>query len=167
MATESSIKKMKKKIYCLLLTMISIINLSLTFNNISYQTECASQDVMGFVTLKIWNPVDGSGYKLEQAQKDAIHAILFSGISGSSTCSAQSPILKNQEEKENFKNIEKEFFSKKGSWILFTKGSTIASTLPVSFGEKNWKIYQIGVAKKELRKYLEDQKIIKSLTNGF
>jgi len=39
--------------------------------------------------------------------------------------------------------------------------------LPANLGIKNWKVYQVSISKNELRKYLEEQKIIKSLTNGF
>ena len=109
----------------------------------------------------------GAKYNSEQARKDAIHAILFSGISGGNGCTTQPPILNKTEELENFKTIEKSFFSKKGTWSMFTRSSTSESTLPANLGIKNWKVYQVSISKNELRKYLEEQKIIKSLTNGF
>ncbi len=133
----------------------------------SYQVECLKIEEDGYITLKIWDTKKASKYKPEQARKDAIHAILYSGVSGGSACSTQPSMLSKTEEQENFKNIEKSFFSKNGKWAMYTRSSTPESTLPTSLGTKNWKVYQVSVSKNELRKYLEDQKIIKSLNSGF
>jgi hypothetical protein len=121
----------------------------------------------GYVTIKIWDTKKGAKYKPEQARKDAVHAILFSGISGGNGCASQPPILNKSEAQENFKTIEKSFFARKGKWSIFTRSSATETTLPVHLGVKNWKVYQVSISKNELRKYLEEQKIIKSLTNGF
>lgn len=142
-----------------------LISFSDNFKN--YQTECVTLEADGYITIKIWDTQKGSRYKSNKAKKDALHAILFSGISGGNGCSTQPPILNKSEEQENFKKIEKRFFAKKGKWILFTRSSATESTLPTNLGEKNWKVYQVSISKNELRKYLEEQKIIKSLTNGF
>jgi hypothetical protein len=142
-----------------------LISFSDNFKN--YQTECVTLEADGYITIKIWDTQKGSRYKYNKAKKDALHAILFSGISGGNGCSTQPPILNKSEEQENFKKIEKRFFAKKGKWILFTRSSATESTLPTNLGGRNWKVYQVSISKNELRKYLEDQKIIKSLTNGF
>jgi mRNA deadenylase 3'-5' endonuclease subunit Ccr4 len=75
--------------------------------------------------------------------------------------------LNVSEEQNKFKNIEKSFFAKNGKWTMFTRSAATETTLPASLGAKNWKVYQVSISKNELRKYLEEQKIIKSLTNGF
>ncbi len=145
----------------------SLILLSFAQKVRNYQTECISNDIDGYITIKIWDTKKGAKYKPEQARKDAIHAILFSGISGGNGCTTQPPILNKTEEQENFKTIEKSFFAKKGKWSMFTRSSATETTLPANLGIKNWKVYQVSISKNELRKYLEEQKIIKSLTNGF
>jgi hypothetical protein len=136
-------------------------------NNRNYQTECVTIETDGYVIIKIWDIKKGYKYNSEDARKDAIDAILFSGISGGNGCTTQLPILNKTEEQEKFNSVEKSFFSKKGKWSIFTRSSAIDTTLPVYLGVKNWKVYQISIAKKELRKYLEEQKIINSLLNGF
>ena len=45
--------------------------------------------------------------------------------------------------------------------------SSNSSTLPSNLGSKNWKVYEVSVSKNELRKFLEEQKIINSLNTGF
>ncbi len=136
-------------------------------NNINYQTECVTVETDGYIVLKIWDVRKGAKYKPEQARKDAIHAIMYSGISGSGNCITQIPILNTAAELEKFKLIEQDFFSKKGNWTYFTRSSTTETTIPNQLGNKNWKVYQVSISKNELRKYLEDQKIIKALNSGF
>lgn len=150
-----------------ILALSNLMLLSFASNNRNYQTECVTIETDGYITIKIWDTKKGAKYKPEQARKDAIHAILFSGISGGNGCTTQPPILNKTEEQENFKPIEKSFFAKKGKWSMFSRSSATESTLPAILGNKNWKVYQVSISKNELRKYLEEQKIIKSLTNGF
>lgn len=136
-------------------------------SNRNYQTECITIENDGYISIKIWDIKKGANYNGEQARKDAIDAILYSGISGSNGCTTQPPILNKIEEQENFKSIEKSFFSKNGKWSMFVRSAANESTLPTNLGIKNWKVYQVAISKNELRKYLEEQKIIKSLNNGF
>lgn len=150
-----------------ILVLSSLMLLSFANNNRNYQTECVTIETDGYVAIKIWDTKNGAKYKPEQARKDAIHAILFSGISGGNGCNTQLPILNKIEEQENFKTIEKSFFAKKGKWAMFTRSSATETTLPDNLGIKNWKVYQVSISKNQLRKYLEEQKIIKSLTNSF
>ena len=146
---------------------ILILCSSFLSSNRSYQTECVSLETDGYVTIKIWDTKKGAKYKPEQARKDAIHSILYSGISAGNGCATQPPVLNKTEEQESFKKNEKSFFANKGKWSMFTRSSATETTLPANLGIKNWKVYQVSISKNELRKYLEEQKIIKSLTNGF
>jgi hypothetical protein len=159
---------MKKNILqALIIVMSSLMLLSFAGNNRTYQTECVSIETDGYVTIKIWDTKKGARYKLEQARKDAVNAILFSGIAGGNGCSTQPPILNKTEEQEKFKSIEESFFAKNGKWSMYTRSSATETTLPENLGVKNWKVYQVSVSKNELRKYLEEQKIINSLNTGF
>ena len=157
-----------KKNLIILLQLLIICNLSFAQKSTNaFQTECVTVESDGYITIKIWDTKKGAKYKPEQARKDAIRSFLYSGISGGNGCATQPPILNKTEEQENFKSIQKSFFSSKGKWSMFTRSSASETTLPASIGLKNWKVYQVSISKNELRKYLEEQKIIKSLTNGF
>lgn len=133
----------------------------------SYQTECVSIGTDGYLTLKIWDTRKGANYSQKQARKDAIHAVLFSGIAGYNGCSTQPPILNKVDEQEAFSAISKSLFARKGKWTIFARSSAVETTLPSVISNKNLKVYQVSVSKNELRGYLEEQKIIKSLSNGF
>jgi len=133
----------------------------------AYQVECISVENNDSVTIKIWNTKKAKKYSQLQARKDAVHAILFSGVSGSNGCVTQKPLLSTPESIEAFKKIENYFFSKNGEWGKYTREASVATTLPQQIGDKKWKVYQVSISKDLLRKYLEEQKIIKSLNSGF
>jgi hypothetical protein len=155
------------KTFWLFIIAISFIFSSFKSNTNSYQTECVSLETDGYVTLKIWDTKAGKSYKPEQARKDAVHALLYSGIAGSNGCTTQGSLLNKTEELDKFKEIEKEFFSKNGKWTQYTRSSATETTLPKNIGEKNWKVFQVSVSKEALKKYLEEKYIIKSLNTGF
>ncbi len=150
-----------------ILILCSLTLLSFSSKNRTYQTQCVTIETDGYLTIKIWDTKKGSRYKAEHARKDAVNAILYSGVAGNKGCSTQPPILNKAEEQEAFKKIEKSFFARKGKWSMYTRNSASETTLPLRLGKKNWKVYQVSVSINHLRKYLEEQKIIKPLTNGF
>ncbi len=157
----------KNSLQVILIAMSSLLLLSFAGNNRNYQAQFITTEPDGYVTIKIWDTKKGSKYNFVQARKDAIHAILFSGIAGGNGNITQPPILNNTDEQNNFKNIEKSFFHKKGKWSMFTRSSATETTLPSNLGNTNWKVYQVSISKNELRKYLEEKTIINSLKTGF
>jgi hypothetical protein len=155
---------MKNKLTFITLVVFALLLTSFKTKFYGYQIECVTLNSDNYIELKIWNENYKLKYKESQAQKEAIHSILYAGItSGANNCGTQPPILKNENDKQNFKKIEKKFFSKNGVWARFVKSSKLNNEASISLN----KIYQIQVSKLELTKYLIEQKIIKSLNNGF
>lgn len=132
-----------------------------------YQNECTEISNDGHITLKIWNPEKGKKYKMEDAKKDAIRVFLFNGIASSKQCIGQKPLLQNEQEKSDFEKISRDFFNTNGTWQTYIHSSSFENTLPDKFGEKNWNVYQITVDRTMLKKYLEEQEIIKPINTGF
>jgi hypothetical protein len=129
-----------------------------------YSIECISVKNEGFVKLKLLNYVKPTKFKIEEASKDAIKALLYSGYS-STNCPTQKPLLKETTDIDNFKKIEKDFFSKNGKWKTFIRNSLDIDNVKTE--KITIKEFEIMVNKDLLRKYLEEQKIIKSLNTGF
>ena len=150
---------------CIALMLVVLCSFSTIKRN--YQTECVSLDVDGYFTIKIWDTKKGDKYRLDDAHKDAIHAILYSGIAGANGCGTQQPILNKKEDYDNFNAIKRGFFAKKGKWRAFTRSASTETIIPLSLGIKEWKVYQVSISKASLRQYLEELKIIKSLNNQF
>lgn len=132
-----------------------------------YQNECTEISNDGHITLKIWNPEKGRKYKMQNAQKDAISVILLNGTASNKQCIGQKPLLQNEKEKTNFEKISKDFFKTKGNWQTYVHSSNLENTIPDRVGEKNWNLYLITVDRTMLKKYLEEQEIIKPLNTGF
>jgi hypothetical protein len=129
-----------------------------------YNIECLSIENEGYVKLKIGNYVKPTEFNIESASKDAIKAVLYSGYS-STNCQTQKPILKESSDIDNFKKIESNFFSSNGKWKTFVRNSLDTNNIKTDKTEN--KEFAIVVSKDQLRKYLEEQKIIKSLNTGF
>lgn len=129
-----------------------------------YNIECISIENEGYVKLKMVNYVKPTEFNIESASKDAIKAILYSGYS-STNCQTQKPILKESSDIENFRKIEGNFFSTDGKWKIFVRNSLDRNNIKIDKTEN--KEFVIMVNKDQLRKYLEEQKIIKSLNTGF
>ena len=159
---------MKNYFFHTVLAIVGLVLLtSFVLKSRNYQTECISTDNDGYITIRIWDTKKGEKYSAENARKDAIHALLFSGVSGGSGCASQPPILNNGKEQESFKSIKNSFFRRSGKWSYFTRSAVSDDVLPNSLGDSKSKVYKVSVAKDRLRRYLEEKKIIKSLTNGF
>lgn len=153
--------------YLIFISISCLCLISFKAHKNSYQTECISLELNGYINIKVWDDKKGANYTEEQSRKDAIHAILFSGIGPENGCTAQPPMLRSQTERQNFIKISKSFFSKKGAWSIFTNTSNAGDHQNETNATLKRKSYKITVSKSELRKYLEEQKIITSLDNGF
>jgi hypothetical protein len=148
----------------LLMLSIILLTLSCYAQKVLYSIECISVENEGFVKLKLLNYVKPTKFKIEDASKDAIKALLYSGYS-STNCPTQKPLLKETTDIDNFKKIEKDFFSKNGKWKTFIRNSLDVDNIKTE--KTTIKEFEIIVNKELLRKYLEEQKIIKSLNTGF
>jgi hypothetical protein len=125
--------------------------------------ECSHIDHNSQLILKIYNLNNSRLVDTQtKVKKEALNIILYYGISIGDNCPKIPPYLSTAKEQIRFKKIEKEFFSKNGDWKKFVH---IKSLPENNNNDKNF--YQISIDKNNLRTYLEEQKIIKSLTNGF
>ena len=129
-----------------------------------YYIECISIENQDYVKLKIGNFVKQTEFNIESASKNAVKSVLYSGYS-SANCQTQKPILKESSDIDNFKKIESNFFSSNGKWKTFVRNLLDSNNIKTDKTEN--KEFTIMVNKDQLRKYLEDQKIIKSLNTGF
>jgi hypothetical protein len=93
-----------------------------------------------------------------------VKSILYSGYS-STNCQTQKPLLKESADIDNFKKIERNFFSANGKWKTFVRNSLDSKNIKMVNTDN--KEFIIMVNKDQLRKYLEEQKIIKSLNTVF
>jgi hypothetical protein len=118
--------------------------------------------VQGVEILKVFIEVKKEKNSLEVAKKNAMQAILFQGISGSGS---QSPFITISELDESKKVFFNKFFEKK-EYLKFVNIANDGSIAPGDF-KRVGKMYRIGyilkVEKAQLRRYLEENGIIRKL----
>ena len=134
----------------------------------SYEMHCLGVGAQGTALLKVYTYARNQKRAIEQAKHDAVHGLLFKGLPGGAGCYNQPAIVKPQELHANEKFFN-DFF-RDGEYLRFVTLSTdgnVSAQDRLKVGNR----YKIGVAvsvqKDALRKYLEDQGVIKSLTSLF
>jgi hypothetical protein len=137
-----------------------------------YEVECVGVGVEGTKLIKVWSYSKNPTVAMEQAKKNAIHAMIFQGFAGNGKtgCSTQRPLTNNpglENEKDEFFNS---FFADHGKYMKYATLSNDGAIGPgdrVKVG-KEYKVgVVVGVLYDQLRKDLEDAGIIKGLNNGF
>ena len=155
---------MQKKIFYYSLILITMSLISCGAKKELYNIECISIENQGYVKLKVLDYENPSKLDIENASKNAIKAVLYSGHS-SANCQTQKPLLKETDDIKKIKKIENKFFSENGIWKSYVRNSLDTSNIKTD--KKENKEFFIMVNKDGLRKYLEEQKIIKPLNTGF
>lgn len=135
-----------------------------------YEIEAVQTGTQGTYLIKVWSYSKKPEVATEQSKKNAIHGIIFKGFPGKSGVPGQNPLTNNsnlEEEKADFFN---NFFSNGGKYMKYVSLSNdgaVAAEDRMKIGKE----YKIGVIVSvnvaELRKELENEGIIRSLSSGF
>jgi hypothetical protein len=133
-----------------------------------YESICAeSGGTESSYLVQITSYVPDLRLALEQAKRDAIHAVLFKGISGNNLgCSTKDPLVIDSYYDNNFKYFEDFFYnsSQYQKYATAPSGSAEKSETYKVKQKKNFKVtFIISVNVDELRKKLEFDKIIEKL----
>lgn len=134
-----------------------------------YEIEATQTGSQGTYQIKVWSYSKDATVAAEQAKKNAVHGIIFRGFSGSQDgrVKGQKPLSNNPNLEQEQEKFFKEFFADGGTYQKFVSTSTNATSERIKYGKE----YKVGVIVSvnvsELRKYLENAGIIKSLNSGF
>ena len=133
--------------------------------NWQYESECFESGGAGSSYLiQVTSYVGDVRLALNQAKKNAIHAVLFKGVAGNDIgCTAKEPLIKNGVYNDNFEYLEDFFYN--------TRQYNQFATLPSGSAESTEKLkrkmykatYAISVNVDDLRKKLEYDKIIEPM----
>ena len=133
--------------------------------NWQYESECFESGGAGSSYLiQVTSYVGDVRLALNQAKKNAIHAVLFKGVAGNDLgCTAKEPLIKNGVYNDNFEYFEDFFYN--------TRQYNQFATLPSGSAESTEKLkrkmykatYAISVNVDDLRKKLEYDKIIEPM----
>lgn len=140
----------------------------------NYEVETQAKNSSGSYLLKIWSYSKSTFIAEEQAKKNAIHAIIFQGAPENKDPKKRvapiRPLLQDPALEITHEEFFKEFFKEGGEYKRFARMSNNGMADVIKYG-KGDKKYKVGVVvlveTANLRKYLEQSGIIKSLSHGF
>ena len=136
-----------------------------------YEIEGIGTGVQGSYQVKIWSIGSFQEAIIEQAKKNAVHAIIFKGFPDNNRVKGQKPLATNPNLEQEQLAFFDEFFLNGGKYLKFVSLLANGSILPedrIKLGKFEYKIGVIvSVNSAELRKDLENAGIIKGLTTGF
>lgn len=140
-------------------------------NEWRYEVEAEGNGTQGTYQIKVWTYSKNQETAIEQAKKNAVHAIIFKGFPNNGRIQGQKPLARNpnlEQEKEEF---FKEFFKDGGKfqkYVFLANNGAIAPGDRIKISKKEYKIgVVVSVNVAGLRKDLEEAGIIKGLSSGF
>lgn len=135
-----------------------------------YDIEYARSAGDGVCQVKVWSYSRATRVASEQCRKNAVHGIIFKGYTaGDGSATSQRPLVRDGAALQKHAEFFEQFFSDGGPYRQFVSAVTDGSMEVKRVGER--KQYKVGVvvtvSKDQLRKYLEDNGIVRSLGSGF
>jgi hypothetical protein len=133
-----------------------------------YEIECAGIGADGAYLLKVFTYSKKKNLPMEQAKKNAVHAVLFKGFPGNNEtrCYTQKPICTNSNIEFEKKEFFDTFFQDGGKYMKYVFDSSDGN-VDAADRMKVGKEFKVGilvsVAKDGLRKDMEAAGIIRSL----
>jgi hypothetical protein len=139
-------------------------------NNWKYEIEAVQQGIQGTYLVKVWSYSKKPDLAIEQAKKNAVHGIIFKGYAGKNAVQGQKPITNNSNLENEKSTFFKQFFEiggKYNKFVSLSNDGAVATEDRMKVGNE----FKIGVVVSVnvslLRKFLEDEGIVKSLSSGF
>ncbi|WP_298997794.1 hypothetical protein [uncultured Tenacibaculum sp.] len=135
----------------------------------NYEITCFGVGVQGTSLIKVYSYSKKPQVAKMQAKKNAVHAIIFKGYAGVNGCQTQKPLARNTTLDKEKEGYFKDFFKDGGPYLKYVTISNDGANTEVKKVKK--KLYKVGVLvsvnKDELRKRLEHDGVIKTLSSGF
>jgi hypothetical protein len=135
-----------------------------------YEVECLGTGIDGTQLIKVWGYGKSPNGAVEQAKKNAVHAIMFKGIQAGKPGCMTRPLITDAGAEQQHKDYFDAFFQTNGKYMGFVNVSNDGSIDPNDRLKAGGE-YKIGVvvsvSHSTLRKELEAAGIIKPLGTGF
>lgn len=149
--------KLKKFFFVLAIVLLS---LNLFSQEWHYEIACAGTGIQGTYLVEVTSYGKTVDAALAQMKKDAVHGVLFRGLTGKCT---QKPLAGRAEVENEHKVFFDKFFGKSGDYAQYVVDDPNVAMVPVKIG-KQYKVTKVVSVKKDmLRRDLEKAGIIKVL----
>lgn len=131
----------------------------------TYEIESVGVGADGTYAIRVWSYYKNAKMPLEVAKRNAVHAVIFKGVPAGNGAASQPP-LKTDAVTASDSVFFGNFFQ--GEYQDYINSVASGSLRILKLRAREYKIgYVVSVAKDNLRKYLEDQGVIKGLSSGF
>jgi len=137
-----------------------------------YEIECVGIGKPGTKVIKVWSYSKKAKVATKQAQKNAVHGMVFKGYTGGGQgCTAQKALVSDPSVAEQKKEFFDNFFELEGGkYQKFVSHSADSTPEVIGVKIKGYK-YKVGVIvtvnTNALRKDLEAAGVVKGLSSGF
>lgn len=137
-----------------------------------YDIECQGIAKQGAKLVKVWSYSKNPKHAIASAMRNAVHGVIFKGYAGGGQgCTSFQPLVNDPSVEEANKAFFDKFFEEGGEYLKYVSAATDGSIAPGDRLKVSKREYKIGVVvnvmSDQLRKRLEKENIIKSLTSGF
>lgn len=137
-----------------------------------YDIECEGIAKQGSKLVKVWSYSKNPKHAISHAMKNAVHGIIFKGYAGGGQgCTSLKPLVKSAETEIEFAEFFEKFFMDGGEYLKYVSSATDGNIAPGDRLKVSKREYKIGaivnVQFDQLRKRLESEGIVRSLTSGF
>lgn len=134
--------------------------------NYRYEIECASVGQDGSYVVNVWSYSKSKKFDPVRAGANAVHGVIFKGVSGRQGCPSQPALVRDPSVRESKKDYWNKFFDENGD-----SGKYVLSVSPTVERVKikgGWKFRStVQVAKDQLRRDLEAAGVLRGLSSGF
>ena len=131
----------------------------------TYEIESVGVGADGTYAIRVWSYYKNAKMPLEVAKRNAVHAVIFKGVPAGNGAASQPP-LKTDAVTASDSVFFGNFFQ--GEYQDYINSVASGSLQILKLRAREYKIgYVVSVAKDNLRKYMEDQGVIKGLSSGF
>ncbi|WP_417290083.1 hypothetical protein [Corallibacter sp.] len=137
-----------------------------------YDIECQGIAKKGAKLIKVWSYSKNPKHAISRGMKNAVHGIVFKGISGGGQgCTTLNPLVSDYEKAQEHEAFFDAFFADGGEYLKYVTSATDGSIAPGDRLKVSRREYKIGiivtVQTDLLRKRLEKEGLVRSLTSGF
>ena len=131
----------------------------------TYEIESVGVGADGTYAIRVWSYYKNAKMPLEVAKRNAVHAVIFKGVPAGNGAASQPPMVTGQLSASDTAFFDNFFMADYQNYINSVANSSLRI---IKLRAREYKVgYVVSVAKDNLRKYLEDQGVIKGLSSGF
>ncbi|WP_346855101.1 hypothetical protein [uncultured Draconibacterium sp.] len=134
----------------------------------NYEVECMGTGMDGTQLIKVWGYGKKPDKAVYQAKKNAVHAVIFKGITGGKPGCMMRPLVTKPGAEVQHSAYFETFFTDGGHYLTFVSQSGDGTLDRIKVSNKQYKVGVIvSVKHSALRSELETAGIIKKLGGGF